>query len=114
MVYHCRPPSGMGGSKGFLIFLCSFWQPKHFPEILFALLSLGVCQMLISELPVFQWKWEGGRQTPVLLTGPQFSLKQAIVRSCKIMRLLLCSYSGERFAPKMWKLSCLVFTTLLQ
>lgn len=46
--------------------------------------------MLISELPVFQWKGEGGRKTPVLLSGPQFSLKQAIVRSCKIMRLLLC------------------------
>lgn len=22
----------MGASKGFLIFLCSLWQPKHFPE----------------------------------------------------------------------------------
>lgn len=43
IIYHCCPPSGMGGSKG-LIFLCSFWQPKHFPE------SDPVCPPFIGSL----------------------------------------------------------------
>lgn len=48
MVHRCRPTSGMGGSKGCFISLCPVLS-----QILFVLLSLGFCQMLVSELPVF-------------------------------------------------------------
>lgn len=62
--------------------------------------------MLISELPAFQVEVRRKRQC--------FSE----AGHCQIIQdyvfALLKSYSGERFAIKMGKLSCLVFISLLQ